>query len=142
MGCWFRFYSKTSRLLRFYCDKVCFKKPAALETHGPDPALVVGGGGGGGGGGAAAAAASLPVEAAAKHECPICCDNADDATVDGVGYAQCCECGQLVCGACKAECMAVGTTCPNSRAPFDVSAEEQVAQLLRLVRRAPGRYTP
>lgn len=78
----------------------------------------------------------------ATHECPICMDNADDATVDGVHPAACFACGQYICGQCKRQVEANDAKCPTCRAPFDVSDEECVARLLQLLKRAPGRHTP
>jgi TPR repeat protein len=71
-------------------------------------------------------------------------DNADDAYVDGVDCAQCFACGQLFCGQCKPELEANVTNCPNCRAPlpFRVSVEKNVARLLELLKRTPGRHTP
>jgi TPR repeat protein len=69
-------------------------------------------------------------------------DNADDAYVDGVGPAQCFACGQLFCGQCKPQLEANVPNCPNCRASLNVSADENVARLLRLLERTPGRHTP
>jgi TPR repeat protein len=69
-------------------------------------------------------------------------DNADNAYVDGVGPAQCFACGQLFCGQCKPQLAANVTNCPNCRAPFNVPAEKNVARLLEVVKRTPGRHTP
>ena len=121
-------------------------KVVALGKHGPDPAVVGGGGAaaGGGGGAAPSGGRKSPLEAAAKveHECPICMDNADDACVDGVGAGQCFACGQLFCGQCKPQLAANVANCPNCRAPFHVPEEKNVARLLEMVKRTPGRHTP
>jgi TPR repeat protein len=94
-------------------------------------------------------------EAEAEHLCPICMENADDAMVDGESCAQCFECGQLACGACKREMTSKMLDCPFCREPFftlrkegiraSIAANEklQISQLKRLVyERPPGRHTP
>jgi TPR repeat protein len=77
-----------------------------------------------------------------KHDCPICYDNAEDATVDGEKAEQCFECGQVFCGECKLQLLANFPNCPNCRAPFNVSVGEKVARILQLLERTPGRHTP
>ena len=58
-------------------------------------------------------------------------------------YGQCSECGQLYCGECNGpEAMGRITNCPTCRAPVRVPAAVQLARLLRLVGRSPGRHTP
>jgi TPR repeat protein len=64
------------------------------------------------------------------------------AYVDEVGPRQCFACGQLFCGQCKPQLAANVPNCPACRAPFDVSAEEDVARLLELLKRTPGRHIP
>ena len=98
--------------------------PASASPRPPRPAAAAGGG----------RDADDP-----EHQCPICLVNEDDHGQCG----QCFECGQLYCGECNVPgTMGRVANCPTCRAPFAVAAEVEVARLLRLVGRSPGRHTP
>ena len=98
------------------------------------------------------------------HICPICWDNADDATVGGEGPAMCYACGQGFCGRCRVE---LGETqeswkpkdlrwvegllyprrplpgaCPMCHATSNVSPRENYMRVWRLLHEhPPGRHT-
>ena len=80
------------------------------------------------------------------HECPICLDNPDrfNGRAFDEHFGQCCQCGQMFCGPCKKQLMAVGGgECPACRASYRVSDEELFRQLHALVHtRSPGRHAP
>lgn len=151
-----------------YCDKRCQKNnckmvhqeqceklqqvfvlpPAWWREAKRRPKEYSGGGGGGGGGAAATAGGggggvgAVADDEEVAHPCPICLDNEDDAYVDGQYSGQCFACGQLYCGACKANVRAM-RKCPTCRAPFHVSGGEKFKRLWKLVHdRSPGRHTP
>ena len=46
------------------------------------------------------AEAAADDDGAVEHPCPVCLDNADDASVIGSRFGMCSACGQLYCGAC------------------------------------------
>ena len=103
---------------------------------------------GGGGGGAAAAAGGGGGAAADDdefaHPCPICLDNEDDADMIGSRCGMCSACGQMYCGACKADALVDRSpNCPTCRAPFRISGAEVFKQMWKLVHdRSSGRHTP
>ena len=79
-----------------------------------------------------------------EHLCPICLDNADNATVDGNDAGICFACGQSYCGMCNfGGLTSKSPNCPTCRAPFAIPAEEQFKRCWKLVYdRSPGRHTP
>jgi hypothetical protein len=84
------------------------------------------------------AGASVEGDAPLQNPCPICLDNEDD----GVGGLMCYNCGQNFCEKCSAGGLASLAACPTCRAMLDVSEQEEVRRLRRLLERPYGRYTP
>ena len=166
---------------RRYCDKKCQKKDwkkqhkdqckKLQQVFVPPPppprgteleAQAAGGSGGAAAAGAAGAETSGSGNEEPEFLCPICLDNADDATVDGRTPSICTACGQMYCGACSrgspekckcsrpfcTDCLYVeggladqSPNCPTCRAPIHISVEDTFEQLLQLVNGRPVEFS-
>ena len=77
------------------------------------------------------------------HLCPVCLDNADDDTPEGLRTGMCTICGQMYCGTCTKQMAGRVSCCPTCRSPPSRNDKERVARLKALVYdRTPGRHTP
>lgn len=149
---------------RRYCDNKCQKKDWKKEHRGqckklqqefmPPPPGWGGAATGVGGGSCGAAAAAGGGEASSgdpesdssdeyENPCPLCLDNEDDATIDGIYAGFCWACGQQYCGACNSTKMVAQIDkCPTCRAPYDVSDVTDFENCRKLVHDRPsGRHT-